>query len=210
MSTFTALLLVIVIYFISAAIVGINDARANPTPQVISYQQLAQTTPKSGWYRITGCRMNLTHAVQDQQDNITIRAYVPVYSAFNPMQGPTHIVAQMDDRPTTVLFNTMDDLQKHSPGELQSFVQAHRSALLVNGDIQGLVTLGLHGNDVISSFGNALDRSPEETIMIKPGWEPSPATARVELGIGVAVALLFIVLLICDLRNLRNPIPVLS
>jgi hypothetical protein len=168
------------------------EARANPAPQEITYAQFSQTSPSSGWYHVSGCRLDLSNAVVEEQNNVPVRAFVPVFDVRNPQQRTTHIFADMDDRKTLVLFLDQEEQQRyHSKQEQQLWQTAHRSEFTVNRDVAGLTRKGVrYLRDLSNEFAPVADADPDALVVLSADWKPNPTLAAIELSSGALLGLI--------------------
>ncbi len=166
---------------------GALESRHYNTQKVATYHNFSEANPSDGWYRVKGCQLDLTLAVEEQQSNVTVRAMVPVFDVRNPGQRTTHVLAVMDDRPTMKTLNDMDEQMRFkSKQELQDWLIAHRSEVQLKRDLVGLVHKGIYMPmmDLDSKFGSLTDMPISDCSVVASGWEPDPAGARMKLVLG--------------------------
>ncbi len=170
-----------------------RESARNGTQQTFTYAEAARARPSQGWVRITGCRIDLSRAVENLQNNTAVRVYAPVFDVRNPQQSAAPLFAEMDDQPTLRLMLEREEMARsHSPQEIQAWTAAHRAEFQRVGDLTGLARRGLWRptEDLDSAFHSVASAPVAETVFVAAGWEPNLALARWHTVLGGAVFLL--------------------
>lgn len=174
---------------------ALREARAYPNPTTVSYAPFIANPPSHGWYRITGCHLDLDQAIEDTQNNIPVRVYAPVFDSRHP-QAKTHVFAEIDDRKTLALFLDRYEMRRyHTPAEQAAWMQQHGAEFQITRDVAGLVSRGIYRptENINQAFGAVADTDSDGFIIIADGWNPNPSLGNVLLGIGGVGALIVLV-----------------
>lgn len=179
----------------------LRDSLSVSQEQTISYAKFSADPPEKGWYRVTGCRIDITRSVYESQNNVPVRSYVPVFDARQPQQQRTHVFAQMDDRKTLALL--LDSYQQerfHTPEELRNWTQAHLKELIVQRELSGLLSRGIYRptQPLNEKFAAVADDDINDCIILAEGWKPNPRLAMFELGIGIAGTLFILATMLAN------------
>ena len=192
------LLLNALVFSVLSLYTGVNrwrEAKGNEELKTLSYAQITQESPSTGWVRITGCRIELALAVEDTQNNIPVRLYAPVFDVRNPQQRTTRLFAEIDDQPAIhVVFERDEMAHSHTPQEVQAWTAAHRAEFLRNDDLTGLVHKGIWRptEDLNGVFGSLAEVPIADAVVVASGWEPNMRLAHWLTGAGIFGLLVFI------------------
>ena len=192
------LLLNLLVFSVFALCVGVNrwrEAAGNENLKTLTYAQVTQESPSNGWVRITGCRIDLSQAVEDTQNNVPVRLYAPVFDLRNPQQQTTRLFAEIDDHPAIHLVFERDEMARsHTPQEVQAWTAAHRAEFLRTADLTGLVHKGIRRptEDLDRIFNSLAEVPVSELVVVASGWEPDMKLAHWLTGAGIFGLLVFI------------------
>lgn len=155
----------------------------------ISYAECRKNPPTSGWYRITGCRVDLNNSVEELQNNIPVRAYAPIYAAKDAHQKQTSTFAEVNDSHSmSLLIDAFQQEKFHGKSAYDRWFQEHRAQMIVTKDVEGLVYQGIYRPtvDLNAKFAEVSDTDYSQFMMVAEGWKPEPQRAYTELTIGGA------------------------
>ncbi len=170
----------------------------------ISYEECRKNPPTSGWYQITGCRVDLSDSVEELQNNIPVRAYAPIYAAQDAQQKRTSIFAEVNDsRSMSLLLDAFQQERFHGKSAYARWFQEHRAQMIVTKDVEGLIYQGIYRPtvDLNAKFAEVSDTDFSQFTMVAEGWKPDTKRAYTELTIGGACLIVAGILFLRDRRR---------
>ncbi len=154
---------------------------AYKAPVVVSLAEFVKQEPKSGWYTVKDCQLDMAHTVNWEENNVTIEVNAPILGL--PRSAP-QIYASLTDSKTLSAFVDLGYARKKGPAEARSFVQQHYDVFHQRKDVSGLVTVGKR--DPMGEWQQA-GVEAATVVCIEDGWQPNFKGAYAAIGIGLAM-----------------------
>jgi len=208
-------LLLLAIALIGFGIEGIHEASSFHAPVSISYDAFSRSTPKEGWYRVTGCRLELPEAIfavktvngvaeKDTDGEVKVtKVYLPVHNDRGPDPAQVRLVVQTED---AAVVSTIKEMRRinHAPDkQIEQWIQQNEARLVLHRDLQGMI-----------SESTSLDTDVQDKVKTIPGLGPSyavledgdkPSSMGAALGSLVLGGVLFVVTCIVFLSSFIKP-----
>ncbi len=203
---------------IALGIEGIHNARTYQHPRTLTYAQFAKAAPKEGWFRVTGCRLDVLDAVyetvtykgtkQDARTDPTIsRVWVPVEDASKD-PGPdarVSLVLETQDEGILSTVREMARLEREDTGTsaIEKWARAHVSRLSVDRDVQGMVQSGILASDKDrEQVARLAERTTPDYAILVDGKTPGSVGGSVALLVfGIFLGVLTILLWVVEFLN---------
>ena len=172
------------------------DMAQNPKPIPITLAEFQRNPPKSGWYVIKGCEVNLIKSVFWEQNGVCVEVFAPI----SPNSAGASIYAEIATPSTLNLLQDMTYARrKGGEAGVRNFTSKHLDMLIQRRDVSGIVSFGRR--DPLGELAKA-GLQADSTTFIEDGWLPNPLMAYGG-SLGGGALTLFSVLLV--VKQLRRP-----
>lgn len=180
--------------FIREGVHGLQEARSFQHPTVLTFDQFEQAHPREGWYRVTGCFLDVPSAAyklftigHSGAFNAVLETYIPVRSLNHPEETQIHVLVPSSDPGLTDTMAQLDRLGKSaSEAQIKDWMAQNLDKLYVHKDVEGMVRTPdrlLPGDQKgIEALNENL---APNCVVIEQGVTPTTTGPKVWLGLGV-------------------------
>lgn len=205
----------VAIFFLGYGVMAIIEAGSMRNPTHITYEQFIKEPPKSGWYHITGCYLDLTSAASYREDYVmekfklvglrgmkedfsksTIRVMVipknpEVSKTIDDMETYIAKVRRKANEEMDSRYTTADLVQ----AKTAEWIKDHYNQVFLKTDVEGMIPNDLHTDASANSKreGNWEGIDPNYTVIDETS-NPSPwlGIGSIILGLLIIAGVVFI------------------
>ena len=173
------------------------DMVQNPKPIAVTLAVFQRNPPKSGWYLIKGCEVNLTKAIYWEQNGVCSDAFAPISPNNAAGSAGANIYAEISDSSSLTLLQDMI-YARSKDGGASKFISQHLDKFIQRRDVSGIVSYGRR--DPMGELSKA-GLQADATTFIEDGWQPNTFTAYGGSLGGGALTLFSLFLVVKQLRR---------
>jgi hypothetical protein len=184
-------LLIVAIALVVLGIQEIHDAHAFTKPVDITCEQFIKSSPREGWYRITGGVMEVADAafsVTTKHSDVVTTAegdpkitevYLPVHSPASwdekaATYPPTNLVVQTMDPDIIATVKQLKRLDAGRPEEAKKWYLKNLDKLMLKRDVMGMVQTGINSSEKThDEIGKLQGSLTPDYLIVEEGKQPS-------------------------------------
>ncbi|HZT41506.1 MAG TPA: hypothetical protein VFA07_04930 [Chthonomonadaceae bacterium] len=188
--------------FITDGIKGLHEAEKYKKPVQMTYEQFLHARPKAGWYRLTGCYLDLfgtayeeSALLHEKELSTVTEVCVPVHSLENIDEKSIHLVMITQDDKITHIQDVAnrsadesrsEESRKAAKQEMDQWKVQDMVKLVAPKEIEGMVQTR---EDLTSSQTEEIDLLKDnltpDYLIFEAGTRPSAPGARGSIGFGI-------------------------
>ena len=193
-----------------------SAARAMPKCTVMSYDQFMRASPRTGWYRIQDCSIDLREAVytltpaegNDPGGEVSY-PYFPVHKDAGSKETDTKLVVTPANSVASTLYSQLKEIEairKSHPTDAAEILNAHPERYVLKRDIQGTLAAGnaLYANDSLKKLSSCQPPLSHDFVVLTDGDNPSLSGALYNITLSTTLCAFTLPLFVFMLRRYRR------
>lgn len=190
------ILVLLAIGLVIAGAQGMREAHAFSKPVDVACEEFLKSPRHEGWYRITGCTMDLSEAAYSEysfksslpktkdDDKSISEVYLPIHSATSEKKTvakndetppPTNLVVKTTDEAILNTVREMSQLDENkNPKEVEKWMLANLQKVFLRRDVMGMVLTGINDADgTRDELAKLHDSLAPGYVILEEGKKPS-------------------------------------